>query len=147
MCQEVRQKCECGQEEVQFHLRDNVMGPEVIEKLYCPNCSDRVTKNDDKVINDNGWIISYDMEIAHMFAITKLQIDPEIVNPEFLFDAGYATWREMYPGESEDISQERKEIIATRNEDPKGYLENIRNWNIERIERLKLAGWRKALQA
>lgn len=147
MCQEVRQKCECGQEEVQFHLRDNIMAPEVIDHLYCPNCSDQANLDDDALINDNGWIISYDMEIARMFAITKLQIDPTIVNPEFIFDSGYATWREMYPGETQDITQERDRIIATKDDDPQGYLENIRNWNVERIERLKLAGWRKALQA
>lgn len=147
MCLEVRQKCHCGQSEVQFHLRDNIMAPEVIDKLYCPNCSDQNNQNEVNSINDNGWVISYDMEIARMFAITKLQIDPAIVNPEFIFDGGYATWREMYPGETEDITQERNKIIATKENDPRGYLEKIRTWNVERIERLKLAGWRKALQA
>ncbi len=146
MCQEVRQKCDCGTEEVQFHLRDNVMSPEVISHLYCPNCNNNI-QDDTSSINDNGWVISYDMEIAHMFAITKLKIDPSIVNPEFIFDSGYATWREMYPGETKDISQERNRIIATKDDDPQGYLEEIRNWNVKRIEELKLAGWRKAQQA
>jgi len=147
MCQEVRQKCACGQAEVQFHLRDNIMTPEVIDHIYCPNCSTQNNVDGNRSINDNGWVISYDMEIAHMFAITKLKIDPAIVNPEFIFDGGYATWREMYPGETKDISRERDQIIATKDADPQGYLEKIRSWNVERIERLKLAGWRKALQA
>lgn len=146
MCQEVKQKCVCGQHEVQFHLRDNIMAPEVIDHLYCPDCADKAQKND-TLLEDNGWIISYDMEIARMFAITKLQIDPAIVNPEFIFDGGYATWREMYPGETRDITKERNEIIATKDDDPQGYLEKIRSWNVERIERLKQTGWRKALQA
>ncbi len=147
MCQEVRQKCQCGQSEVQFHLRDNVMAPEVIEHLYCPKCSNKANQDNDTNINDNGWVISYDMEIARMFAITKLKMDPEIVNPEFIFDSGYATWREMYPGETEDITHERNEIIATKDQDPKGYLEKIRSWNVERVERLKKEGWRKAIHA
>lgn len=147
MCQDVRRKCDCGQEEIQFHLRDNVMSPEVIDHLYCPNCS--LEKNHDKnsSINDNGWVITYDMEIARMFAITKLQLDPEDINPEFIFDSGYATWQELYPGETEDITEQRNQIIATKDDDPQRYLETIRNWNIDRIENLKLKGWRKVLSA
>ena len=48
---------------------------------------------------DNDWIIEYDMELARGLLEKKLQIDPEDVVPEFIFDKGYACWQEMYPGE------------------------------------------------
>lgn len=82
-----------------------------------------------------------------MFAITKLSMDPAHVSPELVFDEGYVTWREMYPGETEDITEERNKIIALKDSDPKEYLMTINSWAVERIQRLKDEGWRKAVQA
>ncbi len=53
----------------------------------------------------------------------------------------------MYPGEREEIKDERDRIIALLKEDQKKYLETIQQWNIGRIERLKNEGWRKAQRA
>ncbi|MFH1217409.1 MAG: hypothetical protein V1706_12980 [Pseudomonadota bacterium] len=147
MCVEVRKKCECGRSDAQFHMRDNIMSGEVIENLYCPACSSSTTLNQGTMIHDNGWIIKYDMTLAKMYGITKLSMPAEDVKPEFLFDQGYATWREMYPGETTDIAGEREAIIARKDEDPKRYLQEINAWAVNRVQRLKEAGWRKALPA
>ncbi|MCK5071690.1 MAG: hypothetical protein KAR01_14145 [Desulfocapsa sp.] len=147
MCQEIRKTCNCGQKDATFHLRDNVMGQEVIDRLFCPNCSVDQKVDQETMVTDNNWIIEYDMDLVRMFAITKLSMDPTHVNPAFVFDEGYATWREMYPGETADITEERNKIIAMKDSDPKEYLTAINSWAVERIQRLKDDGWRKAVQA
>ena len=147
MCIDVRVRCECGDKIIQFHLRDNVMIPEVINRLYCPDCPGHETYDSQTMFNDNGWIIEYDMDLAQTMLEKKLQIDPEDVNPEFIFDKSYACWQEMYPGEQKDIKEDREKIIELLQQDRNVYLHAMQNWNIERIERLKSAGWRKVLQA
>jgi hypothetical protein len=144
MCQEVNRKCSCGKEKVSFHLRDNIMSPEVIDRLFCPACSGAVTLEKENMVEDNGWVIEYDMELARMYAIAKLGMEPAQVWPDFVFDEGYVTWREMYPGETRDIADERQRIISMKEKDPHEYLTTITAWAVERIARMKAAGWRKA---
>jgi hypothetical protein len=144
MCQEVNRDCSCGREKVSFHLRDNIMSQEVIDRLFCPACSGTVVFEQERMVEDNGWIIEYDMDLARMYGIAKLGLEPELVQPGFVFDSGYVTWREMYPGETRDISDERKRIIAMKEKDPQGYLTTINAWAVARIARLKEDGWRKA---
>ncbi len=144
MCKEVKKSCECSQSEAQFHMRDNIMAEEVIDRLFCPSCSPKSAFNAATMIHDNGWIIEYDMMLAKMLGTTKMALPAEQVTPEFLFDLGYASWREMYPGETEDIAEERQEIIKRKDENPRRYLEEINSWAVTRINRLKNEGWRKA---
>jgi len=147
MCLEVRETRKCGSRTAQFHLRDNVMSQEVLTELYCPECSADVALNPDSMLMDNGWIIEYDMDLAKFMAVSNLMVDPDAVRPGFVFDGGYACWQEMYPGEQQDVLEERKEILALQKEDPSRYLKEISTWNIARIERLKTDGWRKAMAA
>ncbi|MEN8188470.1 MAG: hypothetical protein ABFS19_01390 [Thermodesulfobacteriota bacterium] len=147
MCQEINRTCSCGQKNASFHLRDNVMSQEVIDRLFCPSCSKKIDLDQQTMVNDNGWVIEYDMDLARMYAITKLTMDPGHVKPEFIFDEGYVTWREMYPGETKEIADEREKIIAMKDENPKEYLSAISSWAVDRVARLKVEGWRKALRA
>ena len=77
----------------------------------------------------------------------ELQVSPDMVNPAYVFDTGYAAWQEMYPGEQKDIKEDREKIIELLQQDRNVYLHAMQNWNIERIERLRSAGWRKVQQA
>ncbi len=147
MCMDVRKKCECGKQCVQFHLRDNIMSTEVIVSLHCPDCAEKAEHNDETMINDNNWIIEYDMELAQFLFAAKLQVPPDMVSPAYVFDTGYATWQEMYPGEQKDILEERKSIMELLKTDSTEYLKQINSWNIARVERLKEDGWRKAQDA
>ena len=147
MCLEIRKTCKCGSRTAQFHMRDNIMSQEVLTALYCPACSGEVELNPESMLMDNGWVIEYDMELARFLAVSKLMVDPDAVRPGFVFDGGYACWQEMYPGEQQDMLEERKEILALQKEDPTRYLKEISSWNIARIERLKADGWRKAQAA
>ncbi len=144
MCMEVKLRCECGAREAEFNLRDNIMPPEVIVSLYCPACSPHVSFDPETMLNDNGWVIEYDMEMARFMAVSKLGLPPEVVTPAFLFDEGYATWKELYPGELEDIKEEKEAIVAILKEDPHRYFRELREWAQARIERLKAEGWRRA---
>lgn len=144
MCIDVRKTCECGKHLVQFHLRDNVMSREVIARLYCPECAHRASPEQEALLDDNGWRIAYDLELAQFLAAAKLQMPPDAVSPAFLFDSGYATWQEMYPGEQRDIVAERSRIMELLKTDSREYLQRINSWNIERVARLKAEGWRKA---
>jgi hypothetical protein len=147
MCIDIRKTCECGKQSVQFHLRDNILSQEVIVSLYCPECSANAKVDNEVTLHDNEWIIEYDLELAQFLATSKLQIPPDMVNPAFIFDSGYATWQEMYPGEQKDILEERKEIMDLLESDPQEYLTQINSWNIARVERLKADGWRRAQAA
>ncbi|HHB75336.1 MAG TPA: hypothetical protein ENK84_02165 [Desulfobulbus sp.] len=147
MCLEVRKTCKCGRNNAQFHLRDNILSQEVISELYCPKCSDQVTLDPATMLVDNGWVIEYDMDLARFMTVSKLMLDVETIQPGYLFDSGYACWLEMYPGEKQDILDERAEILELQKTDPRRYLQEISSWNIARIHRLKADGWRKAQDA
>jgi hypothetical protein len=148
MCLDIRKTCECGNNSVRFHLRDNVMLPEVITRLWCPACERREADFDrSAMLHDNGWTIEYDMDLARMLAIQRLGADGADIMPEVIFDQGYASWQELYPGEQQDIKEERERIVALLQEDQKKYLATIQQWNINRVARLKAQGWRKAQRA
>jgi hypothetical protein len=123
------------------------MMPQVIARLYCPSCQEKNAFDNTTMLYDNEWIIEYDMELARGLFAQKMQMEPEDVVPEFIFDKGYACWQEMYPGEKEDIREDREKIIELLLQDRNVYLQAMQDWNIERIERLKSAGWRKVQQA
>lgn len=144
MCMDVRKNCQCGKNHIQFHLRDNVLLPEVISQLYCPDCLGPEHFDSETMVNDNNWVIEYDMLMAKMLLMQKLMLPPESITPEFIFDEGYGCWQEMYPGEQEDIKKERNEIIGLLQEDQQRYLETIQTWNVQRVAQLKENGWRKA---
>ena len=144
MCVEVRKTCECGAHNVQFHLRDNIMRPEVITRLFCPVCPGDVAYDEQAMVNDNGWVVEYDMVLVRMLVANSLGLEADEVNANYIFDQGYAAWLEMYPGEREDIREEKASIMELAKEDQQKYLQVIQSWNVERVERLKVAGWRKA---
>lgn len=141
---EIKRACKCGRNEASFNLRDNVMMPEVVSGLYCPQCSSAIEVDDVTMIHDNGWVIEYDMILARSLAENKLGMSGDEVDPEFLFDQGYATWKETYPGELKDIAEEKEKVVALMKEDPKRYFQEIRRWANARMKRLKEEGWRKA---
>lgn len=147
MCIDVRKTCECGAKTVQFHLRDNLLQADVIQRVFCPDCPGDAGFDECSMLNDNGWVVEYDMILATMLLTAKLQVEPEVVRPEFLFDQGYACWLEMYPGEREEIREEKEKIMTLLRQGQRQYLQAIQSWNIDRVARLKAAGWRKAQQA
>lgn len=142
MCMDYKVSCECGKYTASFSFRDNIMPPEVVNRLYCPECATDVNFDPSKMLIDNGWIIEYDMDVAR-FSARVLPIKD--ISPEFIFDEGYCTWRGMYPMDYIDSVNERQKIMELSKIDPRRYLEELKSWGIQRMERLKVEGWRKAL--
>jgi hypothetical protein len=147
MCIAVFKKCQCGAKTIQFHLRDNLLQPEVLTKLFCPSCPGDTPFDSKVMLFDNGWVIEYDMVLAKGVLAGKKLVDPEQVSPAYLFDQGYCAWLETYPGEQGDIKAEKAELLQLRETDPRQYLTAIMAWNIKRLRTLKAAGWRKAQTA
>lgn len=145
MCMDFSMPCSCGKREASFHFNNDIMPPEVISRLYCPECSGDIAFDPEKMVQDNGWAIEYDMDVVRFSAhrLPRRHL-PAALSPEMLFDEGYATWRGVYPGDHEDNVRERSEIIKLAKTDPRGYLEKIRSWSTQRMNRLKEEGWRKA---
>ncbi|NOY64346.1 MAG: hypothetical protein GXO97_02950 [Nitrospirae bacterium] len=144
MCMEYSMKCMCNSREASFNFREEIMPPEVISRVYCPECSREISFDPDSMLADNGWVIEYDMDVARFSALKTPHLLKEELTPALLFDEGYATWRGVYPGDHIDSAREREEIVALARTDPRAYLERIKSWGIKRMERLRQEGWRKA---
>lgn len=141
MCVDHMMICKCGSKSASFNFKDEIMPVEVVECLYCPQCSGDINYDADTMIRDNGWIIKYDMEIAKFM---RNRLPAKEINPSFIFDEGYCTWRGVYPNDHIDSVEEREELLKLSKINPKKYIEEFRKWGIERMDRLSREGWRKA---
>ena len=146
MCMEHLVVCKCGKRDASFNFKNEVMPPETIETLYCPECSKNVELDSGRMIQDNKWVIHYDMDIAGLYGKRLPASEAENVSPELLFDEGYVTWRGVYPGDHIDSVNERKELVKLAKTDPKKYFQEMKSWAITRMARLKDEGWRKAYE-
>jgi len=144
MCMEFSMKCQCGARQASFHFQDNIMPPEVISRLYCPFCQREEALSSVSTIEDNGWTIEYDMDVAGFSAINLPGHLRGRISPSMLFDEGYASWRGIYPGDHIDSASEREEIVKLAKVDPKAYMARMREWATSRMEKLASEGWRKA---
>ncbi len=141
---EIQIKCNCGKETVRMNFKNNILSEEVIEAIYCPSESEKIDFDEKTMINDNGWVIKYNMEIAKFIGSKKLNKNPDQITPSFLFDEGYATWKELFPGELELSKKDRERLKNLAKTDKKRYFEEIRNWANARMLKYKKEGWRKA---
>ena len=141
MCIDHKMICKCGTHTASFNFRDEVMPVEIVSRLYCPQCASGVAFDAESMLKDNGWLIEYDMDVARFMAH---KLSGATITPEYLFDQGYCTWRGVYPTDHIDSVKEREELVKLSKINPKKYLDEIRKWGIERMERLAAEGWRKA---
>lgn len=141
MCVDHTMSCKCGSSSASLNFRDEIMPTGVVNNLYCPSCSCDVSHDPGSMLRDNGWIIEYDMDVVR-FISSKL---PSMeLTPAFIFDEGYCTWRGVYPSDHIDSLREREELVALAKINKKKYLEEIKKWGVQRMERLSGEGWRKA---
>ena len=144
MCMAYEKSCSCGARSASFHFRDNVLPEQIVKDLYCPSCGKDVALDPSDMVRDNGWMIRYDMDMARVMSTGKIAGS---VTPDLLFDEGYCTWNGMYPGDHHDSVREREKITALAKTNPVEYLKKLKSWAVERSERLKDEGWRKAKNA
>ena len=144
MCMDHSVVCKCNKNAASLMFKNEVLPPETVEALYCPECSGDVTINRDFMLKDKDWVIHFDMEITELYKDRLPSSVKEQLSPELLFDEGYVTWRGVYPGDHLDSIKEREELSALAKTDPAKYFNKIKTWAIERMNRLKEEGWRKA---
>ena len=142
MCTGHSVNCSCGKGNAGFNFRDEVLPFEVITKVNCPVCSPGAPFDPTTMLEDNGWVIGFDMEIAR-FVLQKAAPAGR-VTPEFIFDEGYCTWRGVTPFDHLDSIRERNALLQLAQTDRKRYFEEFKNWSNNRMERLAREGWRKA---
>lgn len=142
MCVDHSIKCSCGKSHASFNFKDDILPREVVTDLYCPACSDQVSRDPASMLADNGWIIAYDMDVAR-FMLQK-SAPAHQITPGYLFDEGYCTWRGVTPSDHIDSVREREQLFQLAKTDRKRYFEEIKAWGNNRMERLAREGWRKA---
>lgn len=141
MCVDHKISCGCGNNSAHFNLRDGILPVEVIDKLYCPQCSPAIPFKSETMLKDNGWIIEFDFEVVQFM---KNNLPSVTITPEYLFDQGYCTWRGIYPADHIDSLKEREKLLELSKIDKRKYIEEFKTWTIARMERLRNEGWRKA---
>jgi|UniRef100_A0A7C3SLH5 predicted nucleic acid-binding Zn ribbon protein len=145
MCLQQGRVCECGRHRAYLSFRDNILTPEILLNLYCPECSAQVQWDAATMVEDCGWILEYDMPAARFFMnLRGLNVD---VNPEFLFDEGYLSWQGFSPLDHEVNSALHRRLAPLIQENINRYLELLKSEWLAYVDTLKAAGWRKAQRA
>ena len=143
MCTNYRLSCSCGRNYANLFFKNNILDPDVVSNLYCPECSKNVDFDREFMLADNEWILEFNLASAKgCFQLANMK--SSVLNPSFLFDQGYATWNGFTPNELEQRLAERQEIISLAHSDMRVYLAEIKRWGCERAEKFREAGWRKA---
>jgi hypothetical protein len=142
MCIEIKHQCVGGHQRAQFSNLNNILPASVINRVYCPEC-EKPEFDVKTMLEDNGWVIEYDMELA-TYLLDKHGIDKELITPEYIFDSRYSTWQGMSPTDMEESIRERQKIVELAKVDKKKYIETMKTWSIDRMNAFISAGWRKA---
>jgi hypothetical protein len=144
MCQSYRKACVCGENTAEIFFGRAVLDEKAISRVFCPNCSPQVDADPVTRVLDNGWILEIDIDAARARA-SVMDISPDKLTAEWVFDEGYATWVGMTPDDFQKRESERAEIQGLAKTDVKAYIHAIKEWGLSREKRLAEEGWRKAL--
>lgn len=145
MCFMESRRCACGRRTAYLNFRDNVLPPEILINLYCPDCSPQVTFDAQCMVADCGWVMEYDMEGAKLFFAKRGLNRP--LTPDLIFDEGYLTWQGFAPLDHEVRAQLHHRLAPLIQTDLKQFLESLKTEWLAHVEKLKAEGWRRARQA
>lgn len=65
------------------------MPTEVVDHVYCPVCMGNGSDHEKSWPIPGNWSLHFNLEVAKIFMMARLQIHPELVNPGFIIDQGY----------------------------------------------------------
>jgi hypothetical protein len=119
-----------------------VLDEQSVEQLYCPQCSQNVETDVENRVWDNGWVLELDMDVVRTYAYT-MDISPQEVTADWVFDAGYVTWVGIIPDDYKQKAQERAEILKLAKTDLLAYYQAMKEWGLNREKRFTKEGWRK----
>ena len=145
MCMMTSRRCFCGSKLAHLNFRDNLLTPEILVKLYCPECRLEKDFDPETMVADCGWTMEYDMEGAQAFFL-KQNMNKDLT-PEIIFDEGYLTWQGFSPGDHEIRAELHQRLAPLIKGDMNRYLQTLKDEWLAHVERLKAAGWRRAQQA
>jgi hypothetical protein len=137
--------CACGKKQAWLFHRDDVLPEAVVANLYCPDCAKTVPWDGNRMIDDLGWWIEYDMEAAR-FYLTHRGIEAD-VTPEFIFDQEYCSWYGLSPLDLEENQRLHAELSSLKTADPLNFYQALKRNRMATVEQLKRTGWRKARKA
>lgn len=143
MCNNHRLSCNCGQNQANLFFKNNILNPSVLSNIFCPKCSRDVNFVGTYMLEDNKWILEFDLVIASFF-LNRANIDTADLSPTFIFDQGYASWNGFTPDELDQRLVERQQILGLADQDMHLYLKEIKRWGSARVKKFCEAGWRKA---
>lgn len=142
MCMNERRVCQCGHNSALLIFRDNLLPPEILVSLYCPQCRSQATWDGDTMLDDCGWVLEYDVAGAQVF-LNRRGVTGR-ATPAFLFDEGYLTWQGLAPGDMEINSKLHQRLVPLIEQDLALYLKSLKSEWLAHVAELKAAGWRKA---
>ena len=142
MCLNERRFCDCRRNSVFLSFRDNLLPPEILLNLYCPQCRPEVDLDRATMIEDCGWVLEYDVERAQ--AYFDLRGIRQRATPEVLFDEGYLSWQGLAPGDEVVNARLHRRLETLVRQDYALYLKTLKTEWCAHVARLKAAGWRKA---
>jgi len=145
MCMMESRRCVCGCEKAYLNFRDNVLPPDILVNLYCPECSPTADFDPETMVADCGWVMEYDLDGAQVFFMKRGL--SRALTPEIIFDEGYLTWQGFSPGDHDVRSELHQRLAPLIQEDMKQFLQALKSEWLAHVERLKAAGWRRAQQA
>jgi hypothetical protein len=119
-----------------------VLDEKAIATVYCPECSQGITTQNSDIVYDNDWGLALNMDVVRMRA-PVMDISPENVTAEWVFDEGYATWVGITPDDFQKRDLERSEIQKLAKTDLRAYINAMREWGVSREKRFIQEGWRK----
>ena len=97
MCFQQLRACHCGRNAAYLGFRDNVLVPEILVNLFCPECRSQVPGLAENMIEDGGWVLEYDLPGAQVFFNRRGLPNP--AKADFIFDEGYLSWQGLTPGD------------------------------------------------
>jgi hypothetical protein len=137
-----RRVCECGRNAAFLLYGNNLLPPEILVSLYCPQCRNQVSWDPHTMLEDCGWVLEYDVEGAQVL-LNQRGLTSR-ATPEFIFDKGYLTWQGLTPGDLELNRELHQRLAPLIEQDLALYLKSLKSEWLAHVGALKAAGWRKA---
>ncbi len=145
MCMQHHRSCACGAHGAHLSFRDNILTPEILLNLYCPECSSQAEWQPHTMVADCGWILEFDLDGAQFCFLQRgLKI---LATPEVIFDEGYLSWQGFSPHDLQVNAALHQRLEPLSKQDMNRYLEALRTEWLKHVSGLKAAGWRKARHA
>ena len=149
MCQSYRRSCACGERVSELFFGKNILNEAAVKEVYCPACASTIRQDEaeppepNALVQDNGWVLSLDMEIIRSMA-RHMALDPETVTANEVFRGDYVTWVGFSPEDSVLRAREQQELAERYGADRKAHFLALRKWAMQREQRLADEGWKKA---